>query len=465
MTLHAPRQALTMVEVDYQNPDASMPLRMPVLIVPNTPGAVIDENVQINSRKDIPWLEAREAHDRVAVLCGGGPSLAEHLGEVAAWKGSGAAIFAANGVSRFLSGAGIIPDCQVIVDAQPSSAAFCAPVEDCTYLASAVDPRTVRAAYNPVLFHLNFEGIEENFPREKVERGGYALLGGGVSVGITMLTLAWALGYRTLHLYGYDSSNRDGATHAYSQPQNAYVPNMSVEWAGKTYHCSMPMKLQAEAFIKFAVQLQDEGVDLHVHGDGLLPAMWLIKPTTEREKYQKAWSFPGYREVSPGECSVPLFLKIAAPEDVTIIDFGCGTGRAALKIRDATGCPVIGMDFTDNSRDMEASTLPFVQHDLTEPIPIKAGIGYCSDVMEHIPPQYVQIVIQNIMESVPLCFFQIATFPDIQGEKVIGSPFHLSVHPFDWWKLALEIEGLEILWSKETAAHALFYVRKTNASA
>jgi SAM-dependent methyltransferase len=324
-----------------------------------------------------------------------------------------------------------------------------------------VHPDTLAAARGPELFHLNFPDIETLLPPEKVEAGGYTLLGGGVSVGITALVLAYAMGFRKLHLFGYDSCNRDGKTHAYAQPQNAFMPNIDVIWAGKTYNASMAMKLQAEAFLKFAEQLKEEGCEITVYGDGLLQAMYLREPMTEREKYQKLWADPRYRALSPGERIAPTFVDVAKPgEDDVIIDFGCGTGRGGLAVRSLTGCRVIGVDFTDNCRDLEASTLPFLQHDLTKPLTIQADLGFCADVMEHIPPVDVMRVILNIMGSVPRCFFQIATTPDQFG-ATIGQPLHLTVKSGEWWLALFEALDFAVEWSESTTIHASFLVHRT----
>jgi SAM-dependent methyltransferase len=301
------------------------------------------------------------------------------------------------------------------------------------------------------MFHLANIGITDLLPQERVEEGGFSLIGGGVSVGITALTVAYTLGYRRFHLFGYDSSNR-GTTHAYPQPMNANVPEMDVEWGDKVYRCSMPMKLQADAFFRYAEALKEAGVEITVHGSGLLPAMWNSPPMTEREKYQILWARGDYRDWSPGEMAVEQFLALK-PEGL-VLDFGCGTGRAAMKIKEA-GHDVLLFDFTDNCRDKAALTLPFVQWDLTQPLPVKGGTGYCTDVMEHIPPEDVDTVLANIMAAVPNCFFQIATIPDGFG-AAIGQTLHLTVQDHDWWAAKFP----NVLWSDRTAFHSTFYVSR-----
>jgi len=149
------------------------------------------------------------------------------------------------------------------------------------------------------------------------------------------------------------------------------------------------------------------------------------------------------------------FLDIADPDGI-IIDYGCGTGRTSLALSNR-GHDVMLLDFTDNSRDPEACELPFVQWDLTNPIPMKADYGICTDVMEHIPPEDVLTVINNIMESAHKVFFQISTIDDSMGE-LIEQPLHLTVKPHSWWENLFCALGYKVDWEAELDNSALFYV-------
>lgn len=436
------------VYIQHQNPDATIPLTVPVIVAPNTAPTQIDANVRANAALPLPWFMAAEPHDGVAVICGGGPSLAE---SAAAIKALGGDVFGLNGAAGWLLRHGI--DCtQVMIDAQEISSGLVAPARR-HLMASHVHPRTIAAAERPTLFHLNFAGLEDMLPAERVEEGGYTLLGGGVSVGITAAVLAYAMGYRTLHFFGYDSSNAGEATHAYPQPHNAAIPTMRVDWAGRSFIASMPMKLQAEAFFRIAEQLREEGCTLHVHGDGLLPAMWNNPPQTEREKYQLLWALGSYRDTAPGEDAVDEFLRVARPDGL-IVDFGCGTGRAALRLH-GEGFRVLCVDFADNCRDPEARALPFLLADLTQPLPLRGDCGLCTDVMEHIPPEDVDTVLANVMAAAGRCYFQIATVPDEFG-ATIGARLHLTVRGHSWWRERFAPWRIE--WEACEAVHSTFYV-------
>ena len=120
------------------------------------------------------------------------------------------------------------------------------------------------------------------------------------------------------------------------------------------------------------------------------------------------WDIPQYRIVSPGEDTAQAFVDCFNPAwDESVIDFGCGTGRGGKAIQDIAKVHVTLVDFADNCRDESTRGMPFVKADLSHPILVSARYGYCSDVMEHIPPEQVDDVIVNIIDCVQDCFFRI----------------------------------------------------------
>lgn len=440
-------------EIVVQHPLASAPLRIPVSVECNTPEDRVLANVLQNSKRIKKWVKIEEPHDRVAVLVGGGPSLADTIEELMEVRGD---VFALNGAASFLDERGILPDYQVIMDARPQTADLIGPAKHYLF-ASQVDPSLFDRVPDATLWHTTYGNLkideQDGFP---VHDDDYCIVGAAVSVGNTALPLLYVLGYRTIHVFGMDSSFRDGKGHAYSQPMNDGEPCTVVSFNGRDYTCSVAMELQARNFVWRANQLKSAGVAIHVHGDGLLPAL-AHSDISEAEKYQAMWERPEYREVSPGELVVDKFLGMVPPKS-SIIDFGCGTGRAALKMENA-GHFVTCVDFTDNSRDEEARRITFVRTDLTKPIYLHAKFGFCTDVMEHIPTEFVEVTIRNIMECVQKCFFQISTVPDNMG-ALIGLPLHLTVQPHEWWVKVFEDQGLKIEWQERGEIASSFFVTK-----
>ena len=126
---------------------------------------------------------------------------------------------------------------------------------------------------------------------------------------------------------------------------------------------------------------------------------------SERDKYEKLWGeHKQYRAIAPGEQLADHFLAIAKPHPhQTVYDFGCGTGRGAARI--AKRCRVVGFDFAENCRDESVKdAFEFRRHDLTRPIEGEiADFGYCTDVLEHIPPADVPTVLKNIVTAARRC--------------------------------------------------------------
>jgi uncharacterized Rossmann fold enzyme len=423
-----------------RNKDAAEDLVIPIIVLCNTPDEQIAANIKANTERDLPW---KSEHDGVAVIVGGGPSVADHLDDIRALVNAGAEIFAINNASRYLREHGVKPDWQVTCDAKKETATLVDPWARAHLFASQVDPETLAAAPAPTLWHLEIGDVEQYLPAERVKRGGYALIGGGASSGNSALCLAYCMGYRAIHVFGFDSSHRGDASHAYDQPMNFGIPVLDMEWAGETYRVSVAMKAQAEKFMITGQALQQLGCAIHVHGDGLLPSMWRTPAASlsERDIYRRMWMHDEYRMFAPGEHMVPGIAEFC--KSGPLIDFGCGTGRAAVKLTEL-GYQVILVDFADNSRDDEALSLPFLEWDLSRPSPLRAPYGYCCDVMEHIPPDQVDAVLANLREACSEgVFFRIEHEADVFGPAVIGRPLHLSVHGPEWW-----IEKLQKFWPR-----------------
>jgi len=443
-------------QIKHWNPGCSEPLILPVHVICNTPDDEIHSNIRANSRLPKRWQRAIDAHDGVAVLCGSGPSLADTLDEIRSMRDAGALVFALNGAAKYLADNGILPDYQVIIDARAATSDVVAPAKRHLF-ASQVSPLCFARVPDAGIWHLQVDGIDSLLPKYEHD---YCLIGGAASVGNTATCLAYAMGFRSLHCFGYDSSHRGTASHAFDQPMNKGDPCAWVTYNGVQYLTSFTMKLQAERFQDTARALKSMGCKIAVHGSGLLPAIYNGAPETltEQEKYRRVWMHDDYRLVAPGEHVVETFLAVCKPSG-WIADFGCGTGRAALAIR-AAGHEVICVDFADNCMDVEARALPFICADITAPMSVRASYGFCTDVMEHIPPHQVDGAITSIMASVCHAFFQISTTADEFGESTIGAPLHLSVHPHSWWADKFTSLGFKVEWSEERQIASLFYVTK-----
>lgn len=161
----------------------------------------------------------------------------------------------------------------------------------------------------------------------------------------------------------------------------------------------------------------------------------------EREKYEKIWAFPSYRMHSPGEQMVEKFLEKCAwqPTDY-IIDFGCGTGRAGLKLK-AAGLNPILVDITETCLDDEAKGLAFLTANLWDLPPLRNDWIFSCDTLEHLPTEHIDAALQGMADATAKGgLLQIAMFKDNCGD-MIGETLHLTVKPVAWW-----MEKIEKLW-------------------
>ena len=190
----------------------------------------------------------------------------------------------------------------------------------------------------------------------------------------------------------------------------------------------------------------------------------------ERELYKALWSDDRYRTVAPGEACVSEFLMQAKPRlGATMVDLGCGTGRASLLLAlpppMGANLKVTMLDFADNCLDedirkiaeQQPEALKFVEADLTKHLPLTSVYGYCTDVMEHIPTQDVNKVLNNCLMACQHVFFQIATQDDVLG-GIVGHPLHLTVRPYEWWLQQFNDRECVVHWSKDFGGHCCFYV-------
>jgi hypothetical protein len=405
-------------------------------IVCNTDDRVIFANVAAASKRRLPWLGLTPPHSGVAVVVGGGPSMKPLLPMIAGLKNSGATVFALNGVIPTLKLVDVTPDYFVLLDAREENLAFLHPELPLHNLIASQCPPSIFDALEDsavTVWHPNYPGIEDH-----IGPGRYALIGGGSTVGLQAMSIAYALGFRTLHLFGFDSSyGKGGEGHAYPQAQNDADQRETFNVGGQEYVAAPWMARQAVEFQTLAVKLAEDDTEIHVHGEGLLPAVakaMYAAPLTEPEKYRAMWERAAYRDFSPGEGFAYEFVARCKPASLdTVIDCGCGTGRGGKQIKELSGAFVVLVDFAANCLDPDVDRTAFIEADLTERLPVVGDFGYCTDVMEHIPPGDVPAVIANIMAAAPTCFFKIAMFHDNMG-ALIGHPLHLSVYPAEWWR-------------------------------
>lgn len=231
------------------------------------------KNVRINAARECPWVSVIPPHQKHAVLVGGGPSLVDCLDDIRHRKEDGQLIFGLNGAAKYLLDAGIEADFGVILDGRPENARFICQTRGGWLLASRCAPEVFDAAgEDATVWHFAEPGIMEALPVER--RDEAPLMCGGIVVGLTAMALAFTMGFRNLHLYGYDSSDRAGSAHSYEQGETTAETKRVKAWCdGQEFTCGFAMYAQAQAFEGWARRLAELGTIITVHGDGLLPTI------------------------------------------------------------------------------------------------------------------------------------------------------------------------------------------------
>lgn len=160
--------------------------------------------------------------------------------------------------------------------------------------------------------------------------------------------------------------------------------------------------------------------------------------TRERAKYEKMWALPAYRDDDATAHAQAARAALPMRPGESVIDFGAGAGYASAALLDA-GYRVLAVDIAANAlAPAIAARVPLLLASLWDlPVAIAADWGFCSDVMEHVPPDRVDDVLATIRRATRRAtYFSISLRPDGCG-VLIGEALHLTVQPLDWWTARL----------------------------
>jgi SAM-dependent methyltransferase len=227
----------------------------------------VSENIRYACSLKHPWLPLKSAHSGRAVICAGGPSIKQCFEAI---TGHNAPIFAVNGTANLLSDNGVLVDYQIILDARPGNVDFVKRPMALKYLVASQCDRLIFDALkerNVTVFHMNTLDVLDAIPESNKPIN---LISSGSTVGLAAMALAYTLGFRNIHLYGYDSSFGE-SHHAYPQASNDADVVIDASVGDRNFKTTPWMVKQAEEFQTLARNLAELGCSIEVHGDGLLP--------------------------------------------------------------------------------------------------------------------------------------------------------------------------------------------------
>ena len=375
----------------------------------------------------------------IAIVCSG-PSLKDTWEEIKPFK----TVLTCSGAHDYLIERGIIPTYHMETDPRPHKAVFTrSPNLDVHYfIASNCHPDVFENLREQKVFlwHVSDPQLHK-FPR------GHWCLTGGCNVGLRAMVMARLLGFHDVHIFGMDCSAEGKKFHVNFHPNEPKPKGHRVVKVGRRKFNSSDVFIEcARQFFKETMLLSD--VRTTLHGDGFLQALAIRKMSDPKEiERRKAWilehggitiatSLPvtisaQYAELNKklheenrhygghGDRYAKIVQKMSETEGVkTVLDYGCGKGALAK----ALNFPIWEYD-------------PAIPEKSATPQP--ADLVICTDVLEHIEPEYLDAVLEDLRRVIKFsAFFAIHTGPSC---KVLadGRNTHLIQQNMDWWKQKL----------------------------
>jgi hypothetical protein len=226
----------------------------------------IEKNIELTlSKPYVPFNAFVASQGGPVSIVGSGPSLAR------TYKDLVGDVIACNGAHDYLIERGIVPRFGMFFDASQLMGQFITPHEDVVYLIASRCHESVFKAlegYKVVVWHCaGDECIDRLLIKNKVFE---PTVNGGSAAVVRTVFMAFAMGYRELHLHGADSSYEEDLHHV----GKTLVPEVTKDiWNGRWFKSTGWMAGQVEDFRDSALTLKDLGAHFIVHGTGLLPSM------------------------------------------------------------------------------------------------------------------------------------------------------------------------------------------------
>lgn len=402
-------------------------------------------------------LENPERTGPVAVVAYG-PSLLKTWERLRAYP----KIISMSGSHQFLVERGIVPTWHLESDPQPHKATFLKnPHKDTTFIVSSCcHPEVFEALRERRCLLVNqLQNIKDPL------LPGTSMVGGSC-VGLRALVLARILGFRLHHVFGMDCSF-DERTHAGDHPRSA-TKRSRVRCGDSVYETSNPMLTYARQFFKTANLLAD--CQIVLHGKGLLQNM-VYNKLKEPMPAADAMAFVRGKEaeviaLQPSKLLSDEYKALNRQLHDTVPSYGTsGARRAKVVLKLAKGLNTTSiLDYGCGKGEL-ARNLPFPiwEYDPGIPgkenAPLPADIVVCTDVLEHIEPDYLEKVLIHLVTLSRIVVFLAISVVKAQKNLPDGRNAHLIVESADWW--AEKLSTLFHITQKVVSQHEVqFLMRK-----
>lgn len=375
--------------------------------------------------------------ERCAVVCFG-PSLNDTWEQVRDFP----VIISCSGSHKFLLERGIVPTYHCEVDPRPHKVLLIGPPHpEVEYLiASTCHPAVFDhlEGMHVKLWHV-FDPGQEGL--RSLPHGEWAVTG-GCSVGVRALTLAGFLGFRDLHVFGMDGSEGPSGKHAAAHPNQPRDHRLCEypEGSGQMWRTT-PSMLEAARGTWHELDQMPQ-VRATFYGEGLVQAM--AKDYTPKGK-QTGKAFENVVGFIKPPLISPEYAALNAELHRTNAAYGVGGAKHAARIMqmvdEGAGIRSV-LDYGSGKSEL-AKALPFGICEYDPAIPGKtdsprpADLVVCTDVLEHVEPEMVNAVLEDLVRVTrQFGFFVINTGPAMKTLPD-GRNTHVSQHPRAWWESKL----------------------------
>jgi len=394
----------------------------------------IEAAIQRIKKRIEPGYEPRT--ERCAIACFG-PSLNDTWEQLRDFP----VVISCSGAHKFLVERGIIPTYHVEVDPRPHKTALIGPPQqDTIYLIASTCHAAVfdhLEGHDVRLWHV-FDSAEDGI--RTLPHGEWALTG-GCSVGLRTLTIAGFLGFRDLHVFGMDGCEGPTGKHADAHP-NQPKGHAECEYpagSGRMWRTTPGMLAAAQGTWHELDQMP--AVKATFYGEGLVQAMakdYAPKPVESGKSFEKSVGFRKPELISAeyaalnaqlhrenlaygvgGAKHAPAVKAMKQRMNAeSVLDYGCGKGQLAK----ALDFPI--WEYDPAIPGKEASPKP-------------ADLVICSDVLEHVEPDKINWVLNDLQRVIrKVGYFVIHTGP--AGKTLPdGRNTHLLQQPRSWWEQKL----------------------------
>ena len=392
-----------------------------------------DEQIKLAIARDLPRIQPHHElrEEPCAIVCYG-PSLNDTWEKVKDF----AYVFSCSGSHKFLVEKGIIPTYHVEVDPRAHKVQLIGePHPDVEYLiASTCHPAVFDhlKGFKVTLWHV-FDNAEDGL--RTLPSNEWALTG-GCGVGLRVMTIARFLGFTEQHIFGMDGNQRSNVgKHAAAHPMQAKDAFLT-EYMGKKYWTT-PAFLEAARMTFHELNMMPD-VKPTFYGEGLVQHMFKhyvpepVAPERRLIGFNKPELItPEFRELNArlhreelaygvgGAKHADTIKKlVAACKCESVLDYGCGKGYLAKSL------PFPIWEYDPAIPEKDASPRP-------------ADLVVCLDVLEHIEPDKLQFVLDDLRRCVKkVGYFTIHIGP-AQKHYADGRNTHLIQQPPTWWEKKL----------------------------